>query len=53
MSNDPERLHQDMADLRYLLGLPETDRESVEEQFEKRDMLDRYRELIRSLDDDS
>lgn len=45
MSNDPERTRQEMADLDFLLNLPETDREEVREQFEKRGLLEKYREL--------
>jgi hypothetical protein len=45
MSNDPERTRQEMVDLRFLLDLPETVRAAVREQFEKRDLLEEYREL--------
>lgn len=45
MSNDPQRTRQEMVDLRFLLDLPETDRAAVREQFEKRDLLEEYREL--------
>jgi hypothetical protein len=45
MSNDPARTRQEMLDLRFLLNLPDFDRREVREQFEKRDLLEQYREL--------
>lgn len=46
MKSDPDRARQEMVDLRHLLSLPEVDREAIREQFEKRSMLDKYRELV-------
>lgn len=45
MKNDPRRTYQDMADIQFLLQLPEVDRDSVRAQFEKHGMGERYREL--------
>jgi hypothetical protein len=45
MKNDPSRTYQDMADIRFLLSLPNVDREEVRSQFEKHGLQERYREL--------
>lgn len=45
MKNDPSRTYQDMADIRFLMGLPGVDREEIRAQFEKHGLLERYREL--------
>jgi len=45
MKNDPERLYQEMADLYYLLKLPEIDLEEVQRYFEKYGQLEKYIEL--------
>jgi len=45
MKNDPSRTFQDMADIRFLLSLPDVDREEVRAQFEKHGLRERYREL--------
>lgn len=45
MKNDPARTYQDLADIRFLLTLPDVDREAVRAQFEKHGILDRYHEL--------
>jgi hypothetical protein len=47
--NDPSRQLQDLADIEYLLGLPETDRGAVRGYFEKADMLDWYERLVQRL----
>lgn len=49
MKNDPDRTFQELADIRYLLGLPETDGEQVRAQFERHGMLDRYDDLKKTL----
>jgi hypothetical protein len=49
MRNDPSRQMQDLADVQYLLGLPDTDREEVRGYFEKAGMLDWYGKLIERL----
>lgn len=45
MKNDPSRSYQDLADIRFLLALPEVDREEVRRQFEKHGLLERFLEL--------
>ncbi len=49
IKNDPTRLHQDLADLRFLLGLPGIDREEVRQYFSKHGLLGHYEELVESL----
>lgn len=49
MKNDPERTFQEMADVQFLLRLPETDRDEVRRQFERRGLGEQFRELERSL----
>lgn len=45
MKNDPSRTYQDMADIQFLLTLPDIDREAVRLQFEKHDLLERFHDL--------
>ncbi len=45
MKNDPSRAFQDMADIRFLIGLPDVDREEVRAQFSKHNLLERFHEL--------
>ncbi len=45
MKNDPSRTFQDMADIRFLMGLPDIDLEEVRSQFSKNDLLERFHEL--------
>ena len=47
--NDPTRELQDLADIQYLLGLPETNRGVARGYFEKAGMLDWYEKLIPRL----
>ncbi len=49
MRNDPSRQLQDLADVQYLLGLPETDRETARAYFEKAGMIEWYDKLIERL----
>jgi hypothetical protein len=49
MKNDPERVFQEMADILFLLCLPETDREEIRGYFEKQGMLERYDEIRKVL----
>ncbi len=49
MKNDPGRVFQEMADILFLLRLPETDREEVRGYFEKQDLLERYDEIRKVL----
>lgn len=46
MSNDPERVFREMADLRQLLRLPGIDYDEVLEYFYKYGQKERYRELV-------
>ena len=50
MKNDPERTYQEMADLQFLLGLPEINEEEIKSYFEKQELLDRYYEIKRILE---
>jgi hypothetical protein len=45
MKNDPSRTFQDMADIRFLMSLPDIDRDEVRVQFEKHGLRERYLEL--------
>lgn len=45
MKNDPSRTFQDLADVRFLMGLPDIDRQEVRAQFSKHGLLDRFYEL--------
>jgi hypothetical protein len=49
IKNDPSRLHQDLADLRFLLSLPGVDRAQVRQYFERHGLLDRFEELVAGL----
>lgn len=47
MKNDPERSLREMADLQYLLKLPELDLEEVRGYFEKYGQMEKYVELTK------
>ena len=49
MKNDPERVFQEMADIRVLLRVPGIDEDEVRGYFERAEMENRYIELKRSL----
>jgi len=49
LRNDPSRELQDLADIQYLLGLPETDRQKVRRYFERAGMTDWYDRLVERL----
>ena len=49
MKNDPERTYQEMADIQFLLRLPEIDEEEIKSYFEKQGLLDRYNEIKKVL----
>jgi len=51
MKNDPGRILQEMADIRFLLQLPGIDREEVRGYFEKAGLGDKYDEIRRSIED--
>ena len=50
MKNDPERTFQEMADILFLLRLPEIDENEVKGYFEKQGMIDRYHEIKKVLE---
>jgi hypothetical protein len=45
MKNDPSRTLQEMADIQFLLGLPDVDEEAIRGYFERSGLLERYREI--------
>ena len=47
MRNDPSRTLQEMADIRFLLGLPGVDREEIRGYFERAGLVERYHEIER------
>ncbi len=47
MKNDPERSFREMADLQYLLKLPELDMEEIRGYFEKYGQMEKYDELTK------
>ncbi len=49
MRNDPSRLLQDLADVRYLLEQPGSDRGEIRGYFDRAGMLDWYEKLIGTL----
>jgi hypothetical protein len=49
MKNDPQRTLQEMADIHFLLRLPEIDREEIKGYFEEQRMLEKYYEILKLL----
>jgi hypothetical protein len=49
MKNDPGRTFQEMADLQFLMGLPDVDLLEVRSYFEKQGLLENYNEIKRQL----
>jgi len=47
MKNDPSRTLQKMADIQFLLSLPDVDEEEVRSYFERSGLLERYLEIKR------
>jgi hypothetical protein len=47
MKNDPSRTLQEMADIQFLLRLPDVDHEEIRAYFEQSGLLERYLEIIR------
>jgi hypothetical protein len=47
MKNDPSRTLQEMADIQFLLGLPDIDEEAIRSYFERSGLLERYLEIKR------
>jgi hypothetical protein len=46
MKNDPNRALREMADIEYLLRLPEIDLETVKRYFEKYGQMDKYYDIL-------
>lgn len=49
MRNDPERRHQELSDIRFLMGLPEVDRGEIRAYFEAAGLGGLYDELERTV----
>lgn len=49
MKHDPRRTFQDMADIRFLLGLPGIDEQEIRGYFEKAGLAGRFDEIKRTL----
>lgn len=49
MKNDPTRLFQDLADIRFLLTVPGVDRRQIEDYFIRQGLKDRFDELAKTL----
>jgi hypothetical protein len=49
MKNDPGRTFQEMADIRFLLQLPQVDRQEVRSYFERHGLGERYDDLEKTL----
>ena len=49
MKNDPTRLFQDLADIRFLLTVPGVDRKQVEGYFVRQGLKDRFDDLEKTL----
>ncbi len=49
MKNDPARVFQDMADIRFLLQLPQVDRQEVRGYFERHGMPERFDDIAKTL----
>jgi hypothetical protein len=47
MKNDPERTLREMADIQFLLSLPDIDEVEIRGYFERSGLLDRYHEIKR------
>ena len=49
MKNDPGRTFQEMADIRFLLRLPQVDRQEIKGYFERHGLRERFDDLEKSL----
>jgi hypothetical protein len=49
MKNDPGRTFQEMADIRFLLQLPQVDRREIEGYFERHGLRERFDDLEKTL----
>jgi len=50
MKNDPSRTFQEMADLQFILGVPEVDVAEIRSHFERHGLLGRFDELRKIVD---
>ena len=46
MKNDPDRALREMADIKELINLPETNIQEVQKYFEKYGLMGRYHDII-------
>ena len=46
MKNDPSRTFQEMADIQFLMSLPETDQKRIKKYFEQFGLLERYYDIL-------
>jgi hypothetical protein len=49
MKNDPERTFQELADILFLLRLPEIDEDEIRGYFEKQGLIEKYYEIRKLL----
>lgn len=49
MKNDPDRLWQDLADIRQILTLPGVDRQAIRASFDRHGLTEHYRELEKKI----
>jgi hypothetical protein len=49
MKNDPERAFQEMADILFLLRLPDTSEDEIRAYFEKQGLIEKYYEIKKLL----
>jgi len=47
LKNNPDRTFQEMADLEFLISLPDVDMETIKTYFEKYDQMDKFNELLK------
>lgn len=50
MKNDPSRRFQEMADIQFLLSVPNVDRDAVRRYFAAQGLLERYEEILHALE---
>ena len=50
MKNDPERTFQEMADILFLMQLPDVNRTEIRHYFEKLGLIDKYNEIQKILE---
>jgi hypothetical protein len=50
MKNDPERTFQEMADILFILQLPNINKNEIREYFEKRGLIDKFYEIQKIIE---